>query len=351
MMSVSNMIFLTWYPINCSSTFEIDILCTDKYSNVWYTNETSAYTENVTTSGESVCQNSFVWFEERCWQFSLKSFRTISKLPSEDLVKYISKVSEQPVAFAISKNKSFEFYQYSSLKNRVELVDRAFLKEAETQMTIIFSTSTNSSISIFTMSSLQLFQCEGSEYISLVHFHNNVEDCAHGDDEIRTISPSCADSSVPLIELQCEELHFVSKFGCCYPFNNKHMTHNLKDEEYIKHQVYIFETANHTSSAFSEPKNNSFSKSSHLYTDCKEQELKHMAESYVAVGRECNSTDELFCTFGCSLCFPIHKLCVFELTANGELMYCPSGAHLKNCFQFSCNNMFKCHQHYCIPYR
>ena len=68
-----------------------------------------------------------------------------------------------------------------------------------------------------------------------------------------------------------------------------------------------------------------------MYTDCTKEELANILTSkndFIAV---CSGQYEVQCTYGCTKCFPIYKLCVYELYHHGNLMHFPSGAHLKNC--------------------
>ncbi len=51
------------------------------------------------------------------------------------------------------------------------------------------------------------------------------------------------------------------------------------------------------------------------------------------------------------VCYPRHKLCVYEVSMDGmQIKYCRNGAHLSNCSSHECPSMFKCPLSYCIPY-
>ena len=65
----------------------------------------------------------------------------------------------------------------------------------------------------------------------------------------------------------------------------------------------------------------------------------------------CVRPDEVPCVPGHSKCFPINKLCVYDLDENGNLLYCRDGSHLKECVSFHCLHMFKCHGKLCIVIR
>ncbi len=50
-------------------------------------------------------------------------------------------------------------------------------------------------------------------------------------------------------------------------------------------------------------------------------------------------------------CFEITDICTYQLNGHGELFPCDDGKHLERCNVFECNGMFKCPQHYCIPWK
>ena len=50
-----------------------------------------------------------------------------------------------------------------------------------------------------------------------------------------------------------------------------------------------------------------------------------------------------------SHCFPVDKLCVYELDIDQQLMHCRNGFHVHNCTKFPCRQAFKCASSYCIP--
>ena len=65
----------------------------------------------------------------------------------------------------------------------------------------------------------------------------------------------------------------------------------------------------------------------------------------------CNSNYELPCVPGHSHCFPLSKICIYDLDHNSlQLKYCKNGAHLYNCTNFYCPGHFKCSLSYCVPF-
>ena len=56
------------------------------------------------------------------------------------------------------------------------------------------------------------------------------------------------------------------------------------------------------------------------------------------------------CVPGLSACFPLNKLCLYELDRYGRTSWCKDGVHLGDCSRFNCTNSYKCHKSYCIPF-
>ena len=50
-----------------------------------------------------------------------------------------------------------------------------------------------------------------------------------------------------------------------------------------------------------------------------------------------------------SQCFPVDKLCVYELDIGQQMMHCRNGFHVQNCTKSPCRQAFKCVSSYCIP--
>ena len=48
-------------------------------------------------------------------------------------------------------------------------------------------------------------------------------------------------------------------------------------------------------------------------------------------------------------CFPSHKLCIYELDMQHQMMHCRNGFHVKSCDVFPCSQAYKCASSYCIP--
>ena len=56
------------------------------------------------------------------------------------------------------------------------------------------------------------------------------------------------------------------------------------------------------------------------------------------------------CVPGLPVCFPIEKVCHYEIDQEGNVLWCRNGAHLGKCADIYCTNGYKCPKSYCIPF-
>ena len=219
-------------------------------------------------------------------------------------------------------------------------------------------------------SNYSTYRCISNEYISLIVLHDGIDDCNSGDDETNPIlchhngrmrNSSFCKTSCRRPKCICPDLYFQKLKGSCSPYNNN-AKHNMSDTKinFIDNGTKVHHTNIHhvytDTFAIEEKKIEKihvFQGSEYKFqSDCTEKELQDLRDihsSYLV--KACSGLSQLQCTYGCAKCFPIHKLCVYELENNWKLKYCPSGAHLKNCERIECNKMFKCTNHYCLPYK
>ena len=219
-------------------------------------------------------------------------------------------------------------------------------------------------------SNYSTYRCISKEYISLMVLHDGIDDCNSGDDETDPIlchhnghmrNSSFCKTSCRRPKCICPDLYFQKLKGGCSPYNIN-VKHNIIDTKinFIDNGTIVQHTNIHnvyTDTFVIEEKKiekiHVFQGSEYKFqSDCTEKELQDLRDihsSYLV--KACSGLNELQCTYGCEKCFPIHKLCVYELENNWKLKYCPSGAHLKNCERIECNKMFKCTNHYCLPYK
>ena len=65
---------------------------------------------------------------------------------------------------------------------------------------------------------------------------------------------------------------------------------------------------------------------------------------------DCVDRSQHQCVAGLSVCFPLDKLCVFDLDEEQNIIWCRNGAHLSDCGYINCTNSYKCPQSYCLPF-
>ncbi len=64
----------------------------------------------------------------------------------------------------------------------------------------------------------------------------------------------------------------------------------------------------------------------------------------------CHNDNQIPCKEGHSKCYHVFQICIFSLDRSNHLYPCRNGGHLDSCRDFECNAMFKCSQHYCVPW-
>ena len=267
--------------------------------------------------------------------------------------------------FGISDNKT-HYYQYDALLKQLVLSKKGADTPGTDNFYIVREKLENTKL--HELASLhKIYLCHSKEFVSQLHQHDGEEDCKSGDDETGQLAcyydgymrnDSLCKTSCRRPECTCPNLYYQNLKGRCSPFhsNIKHNLGNLKLHFFdnvtkvSQRNIPYVDTESIVIQAHEKENKSTFIDHSHyLQSDCNMEELTSGdLRHFVNI---CHGLDEIPCTYGCRRCFPIHKLCVYELDQQGNLLYCPSGAHLKNCKKMECNNMFKCRKHYCIPFR
>ena len=211
-----------------------------------------------------------------------------------------------------------------------------------------------------------IHSCNNGEYVSLTLVNDQVIDCKSGGDETNVscfihgeiTNGSLCKTSCFRSNCTCNALYYQSIAGGCLPYSSKcgnlcviNGLQNYTTFLYTQISFNYEEDMDKHESLLMRKNNFQRILSSLIKSDCTSEELKCNDESMPCFVTECKDDNELQCKYGCKRCFPFHKLCVYELDDNGNLMYCYSGSHLKWCRHVYCNNMFKCYEYYCIPYR
>ncbi len=77
---------------------------------------------------------------------------------------------------------------------------------------------------------------------------------------------------------------------------------------------------------------------------------KNFSDNGTRRGFQQQVTKQLPCEDGKPDAFLVSDICKFQLNAAKQLFPCSNGGHMENCELLECNMMFKCPNHYCIPW-
>ncbi len=345
-----------WYPINCEHKIAADVVCMKM--NRFRTQAASA---NLVGRNMKVCKRTHVVFRKNCYRLHnkvMKEVLTENQIYKTDqdfskmLLKYFSLVNfvEYQICFPKKREQHFLCHKFDRLMENIH-VQRSFHKENNifflSKETIMKATFDESKMNII------VFNCSSGEYISSRRLENGVSDCISEDDESiiqcykknMTVYGSFCRYHCSKPMCSCPLLFYQKKDGGCSPYTGVY--NFLNDTVFTGEAVFGNDTNNkELTTSGQETKKNRRMFDLSMSSDC----LLHDF-NFPPGDSSCMNVDEIPCTFGCSACFPLHKICVYEISHAGMLMYCPSGAHLKNCEAIECTNMFKCSRYYCIPYR
>ena len=353
-MSISNMMYPEWHPVPCDISISVDIICRDQeYETLARDNYYETYTQSV--NGFTNCKEMYILFQDNCYlpsskllnvRYELEHTSKIEILFMNVVLRYISNVAFANFiyCFQYSANNHDFCYTFDFLTQNFEISSRQN-NEQNIKLYIYKEQMINSAY--VNNKETQVYECNSGEYISKALLHNDIENCASGDDERnitcllsgKIMNGSFCITSCSKSNCTCQDLYHHKQYSGCIPFSTSNMKSKMqmikaKAENIISESLLsLTETV------------------SYLYTDCTEEELAVISRNVTLFTSRCDNEDLIQCTLGCKQCFSITKICVYELDDNGNLMHCPSGSHLKNCTDMECNNMFKCFKKYCIPYR
>ena len=376
-MSISNMAYPQWHPVPCKERIMVDIICTDQWQNSSSYKDTTTSTDKK-VSTKNVCAENFILYQNYCYMFSdvaiknkkriQNSYKFITNAQNIQLLVSISKVSKADVKFITVSHENEmtqKVLQYNTFLNTFTTKTRAIqkLKRNEFFITKVFKTDTF----YVNQRSTILLDCSGGEFISKVYLHEEVWNCSHeSNDRIcfkdgKGMDLSYCKTSCVKPGCICDDFYYHKQDGGCSPylklsietFSINFIT-SVKSFNIPGTNLALVDTKNIMLSLkdihenYDQYKQN---KPHSFYLDCDKNEFSRIKTNKTAFIKSCENPDEFLCTYGCRKCFATHKLCTYELDYDGRLMHCPSGAHLKNCELIGCNNMFKCTNSYCVPYR
>ncbi len=281
------------------------------------------------------------------------------------IIGYISQVNEETLYFCFlskTQTRKTATYIYNRISKDLHLSTK--LNPPPECMFVCIESNFLKSFYSLGNSNNHVWNCTiSAELIPMYFYHDNVDHCLDGEDEFGTIcrrDGALIDDTnyclrlCSLPDCHCADLYHQAPGGGCETYKSmatetttavKHMA--TETTTAVKHMATETTTAvKHYEEALNE------SKLAFPYTDCNQDEIA----AFNSLGAnppktQCGNHDEIPCTHGCSLCFSLSKLCVYETDKHGGLLSCPSGSHLKNCFDTECANMFKCQDAYCVPFR
>ena len=377
-MSVSNLVYPQWHPVSCNKNIKVDVICTKTNYKTIALIDSYTRNQSINTKQYSCANNQILFNNNRLYFTRDKTTAILTKenltffFDIEDfqnkLLVYISKVNQARILFAFpvhQKNFTDIFYEYNSLNETFNTYDST---PQWTKLNVLYVMRKNQER--MNNISMLIYKCGTGEYITKVLLHDTIEDCISGDDETsfscivngQKINESHSQTSCLTPNCKCPDLYYQRPQGGCFPYSSKcnevrhwcevnllrsNNTINIFHTRLAVINRDFIMTEGYKNKKHIDNRNQKYN----LYTDCTEIELELMYQNKLYFSRSCQNPDEIQCTYGCDKCFPVHKMCVYELDKTGNLMHCPSGAHLKNCTHMECNNMFKCYKHYCIPFR
>ena len=362
-LSVYNLENPQWHPVACNTSFLVDVLCTNRWHTEMYNHNLANYTHNISLGKTISCPLKEVLFKNKCIYFSRhpldhRNTGVTNWFWLEGLLRNIGKVSESPVYFQLWRKASNFFLTLDKLTRRINEVKQK-AGESINIFNISFSKSTNTDFDKGSQQ-LQIFKCSSGEYISVSFLLDGKTDCINKDDESKlycfvdgkyTNDSLCKTSCTKQSNCRCPNLFYQSAQGGCFPYSKQCGAKDKMCKEHHVRENSSTDVQHLTTKSSKKAQHRKVTKRQSFHTDCTLIELKTFEKDTILMTKHCKVPDEMMCTYGCSRCFPVSKLCVFEIHLNFSLMYCPSGAHLKNCQEMECNNMFKCYNSYCTPYK
>ena len=229
-----------------------------------------------------------------------------------------------------------------------------------------------------------LFHCRNGPHILDVHVCDNQTDCPYGDDEwncacnetyfrcddyvciplskVCDFRRDCFDGSDEsfCIKLACREDEFRCNNGQCIPLTQRcNFVKNCIDDSDEAGELCKGETCSgfkcYSGKCIASNKEND------MVIDCSstthEDELldnqKEFAYSWWKDLACENNANDVPCESHRKTCMPRSAVCIYDPQGHPQSLYntCRTGNHLRNCKNFSCPNMFKCKDSYCIAER
>ncbi len=319
-----------WHPVPCNLSITGHVICTNelwvKPSGGNVVDSTAQYVQSNLS-----CPCKYIPFKQNCFLLNTdvpNSERPVYTVEYDGfLFFFLSEIGLQSLSFGFrTKETKSILVWYSKLTKQLH---KGSLKTSSSVLHIVERTMLTESLGNEHLG-LQIIQCHDNSFISIVSLHLYPTNCLQKKEKVvskETVLPNKRQNQ----KVVCKDLFHKSVKGVCVPF---------------------FVQPPCSSNCFmNKDKASGVSNNINFYTDCSQTELEIMQKTTRLHSKGCLLQGEIQCTFGCQKCFPVHKICVYELNQLRDLMHCPSGSHLKHCQKWKCANMMKCYRNYCIPYR
>ena len=330
LMLFDNLAEIHWQSIECGKHLEVStVVCSNRITkNILSPKDSHTFCSHDEILWKKVCF-SFLWLAKA--DFSYNSKISVSEKPDifSLLECLILSTPSQSLSFAIQSgfNKyNIEVFQFTKLQN------------------IVVKTK------IFEFSAFYLKASESAENISGDHIVL-CEDvissafylCSHESPILQ-----CYQSFCKKIFSKIELSHKVYN-NCSFPFEiwvgGKCKRFGNENNSILGKKNFSFECE---SKMLPESFVNDLAIDCNLHAE-DEPNLKSLL--FFNKEESCREPDLIPCKQGHAFCFHIFDLCSFALSDFKRLTPCTNGGHLVNCTSFECNAKFKCHLHYCIPWK
>ena len=214
-----------------------------------------------------------------------------------------------------------------------------------------------------------LFHCTDGSYIDETLVCDGSKDCAEGTDENNCVCNNTLQSSSSVCQyiansnsekFSCSDFFYqCSSLSICIPYilvcnGQKDCQHG--EDEFCSDNTKTIGSLPQMFVCLVSGISIPFSFVDILKPDCPstfEDELQYynLSTNHYHPKSPCNNSYKIPCIPGHGYCFPLSKLCIYELKQNSShLKYCRNGVHLYNCTNFQCPGYFKCPLSYCVPF-
>ncbi len=344
-MSTSNSKYPEWFLVHCSQKVWADVVCahtTRKRSQEFHNKHNNSYAN---LSSCSMCTFTQIVRDGYCYELTdcvscrkhMKHMSMADLIGLKDIITHFTEYQKKIIVFNY-QTRNEQLIKFDKVTRKFD----SFSPEAtDSQKFFILNIKKYSVQHTRQQFEIQLEECQTGEMVSVTGLFLEQNTCKIRDEDI-LFQKQCF-SQVKIfnhtwLKQDCPKLFFRTAGGLCCPFTSRCRLSICS----LNGAIYPHETTKfkHVSQEFAG-----------ILMDCTTMEIKQFQENTMPSPTGCLRLGEIQCTPGCAACFPVFRLCVFELDFNGKSMHCPSGAHLKHCDQYECNNMLKCHQSYCVPVR